>query len=448
MTRLFSLILTFSVLFFSLATPASAADTVSVGSLVDLLDYGYSLETSSNTQNFNGNSTLDMTYMVSSKITTTYVDVLFMYRTSGELNVDLMLDDTVKASLEPYQVSGNIWRAYGSYTGYWADTFTLRFDALAANTNRITILSFEVGRTGNTRVPIEGYMDIIGSNYTNTIHYVPTDATNQRDWTPTTPGTAQFFLYTEDWRKYDYIDFMFNLYVDDITSINCVFGSEVLPFDVSYIDSGTLGYMETSISVRVDVSQVDRTADDDYYPMIIITATESTGNLASVSFIEGVIEYDIESPFVYWMHTLWYTIGETAGNIISAISQGFDNLAFDISALGDRIKSYFADLQFALTSKLDAIHDAIVGDSTSADEFNDKLDDTLGELEDVQSELENATQPDIETEIGDIDTTVTAEASGFMGDVFEIFISSNVFGTILIFSVTLALVSYVLYGKR
>lgn len=451
MKRYLALAITCIFLFSSLATPASAAETESFSSLVDLLDYGFSLENDTNTIGFANSTQVELSYLLHSRIAISYVDVLFSYASNDTVDVSLMDGSTVKADLTVVKVSGNIYRAYGSFKSYYEEVFTLRFTTDTATTNRVTIHSFEVGRMDLIRTDIEGWLDINATNYSGQIHYVPTDATNQRSWVPTlgSEGTFYLYLFVEEWQAYDYIDFMINIYCDDITSINAVCGSGNVPIDVTYLDSGTLGYMQTAISIRMDVSQLDRTASDADPPMIIITGTESAqANLVAVMMIQGAVEYEIESSFASWMQRILMEVVWGFQNLYTVTMSGLENLMFEIQDLGDRISGFFSNLKSFLADRFQEVVTAIKGDPSSAEDFNDELDDTLGEMKDIQNELDQATQPDIESQLGNIDTTISNEASGFMGSLFEIFISNNIFSTVLFFSVTLALVSYVFYGKR
>lgn len=460
MKRLLSLILTVSFLFCALATPASAAEIESFSSLIDLTDYGYCWENDSNTASFGHTDSLTMTYSIPTRIVVSYVDVLFSYASNDDVEVELLNSkEEVKAQLTTERVSANLFRAYGSFSGFYEEALILHFFTDTTTSNRISIHSFEVGRNPYLRTDIKAQADITTSYLGHVIEYELGGSDNSFFWysnMTTADPTYLIKLHADDWRKYDYIDYMINIFSGSINSISCQFDQEAVPIEVSYLDNSDPSFSMYAVCIRVDCSQLDRSSDGS--PIVYIYGNEAPDveNMISVNYVSGYVEFEVQTPFLYWMWYIYKVIGDCADYIIQNISQAIENLGFDLSAdltaLGDRINGFFGNLYYFLDDRFkrmsEAIINAIKGDSTSAEDFNDELDDTLGELEGIQDELDNATQPDIESQLGNIDTTVTNEASGFMGSLFQIFISNNIFGTVLIFSVTLALVSYVFYGKR
>ena len=333
--RLIAVAMCLVILVTCMAAPASAAESTSnISSLINLLDYGYSQENGTNSIGFGGGDTVQLTYGMNSRIAVSYVDVLFSYTSSGSVDVSLMNGSSVKSTLKVENIDANIYRAYGSFNAYYANSFGLLFEASKSNSNRITIHRFEIGRFPNTRTFISPYAYVLdGSGRFHEFFYTPPGAgemLNSVDWTGGSDYRGEFFtagITFPDWRKYDYVDVLVNFAVDDIISITGMFDEMILPTQVSYLSNSNNELSMYAISIRLDLRNIERSVVDSD-PYITIYGNEFLGgdNYFTVVYACGSVEYEAESPFVYWMQNLKLSLGELGSNIVSVLGEVIDTI--------------------------------------------------------------------------------------------------------------------------
>lgn len=518
--RVISLVMICCLVCSCLASPALAAEIEDESQiLLDVLAYGTSEETGSTSVAMGGESSATLTFPLPSRTAISYIDVLFTWTSSTDIDVKLMNGTSTKSTLTVQHVAGNVYRAYGSFSTYYTGSIPLKFVAPSANSNRVTVESLKVGRFANNFVPIEAYCDILaaGSEFQDTIHYIPTDETNQRQFTANVdPNYCDIYieLYSEEWRSYDYLEYILFMNVDSVTNINAVFDATTVPCEVSFFGNDTsIGSSIYSVGIRIDVSQLDRTSEKD--PKIIITgkAITASWNLIAVMKAVGSVEMESTNPLVFWSQYLGNMIQSSfdlqngvisdqttafveqadlirnsiaaqtltlrtaftdaisglSTTMVSKLNSIKDDLGAMTITLGGKIdtgftnlKGWISDQTSALTSAIsestesirsrlanvrDAIVDAVNGDSTVADDYKDDVtdqDEQLGEIEDA---FESVETPDDFNAERPSDVTFTGQSNPTTWGFLDIFMSSTL-RTVFVMSLTLAFVSYALYGKR
>lgn len=301
MKRQISTFLALILCFCAWAQPVTA-DSVDP-TFIELLDYGFSSESGSNTQPFGGGSVLNFTYSLPDRYTVQYVDVVFTYTKSDFPSVDLYTGSTFRSSLSVVNVSGNVFRAYGSFVSFFAASLKLVFTASSTNSNRITIESFKVGRSDFSHVELDAYCDIAADGFTDTIHYVPTDTVNHRMFEGTTDYLNvgfNLYIYCNEWKRFDYLDFLLYLEIDSISAISCVYGGSSVPITVNYIDNDSMVVGTYTVSIRMDLTGLDRSIDD--YPMIMVSGNvaQQKINLISMLGCVGHVNFSSVDPDTYW----------------------------------------------------------------------------------------------------------------------------------------------------
>lgn len=353
-----------------------------------------------------------------------YVDILFRSDSSspgisfgGEsIPITLISDDDYK-----------LYRAYGMVYFY---VDVLSFDYTWSGGWWLDILSFNVCTTEPNGTDIEAYCELNAApDYQRTIHYVPGDEINHRiiESTNTIADTYLLsYIWTDEWRKYDIIDFQLMYDIFDITSVTAVMGNTNVPLEVSYVKGTSIEGNTFYCSFSMDVSGLDKSSSD--YPMIIVYGRLDLATLNSVDFVNcsgRVIGTDL-NPLTYFLKS----INSRLTSILQVVNVHSSNLRSWIS------------------SQTDAIVSAIRGDTAPGNDFQDQVSDKDSELKDMAAVMDSVTKPDlndISVEVNDyVDPNILASSMSGISSVA----ASPIFSDVLLMAIILATAGYVLYGKR
>lgn len=222
-----------------------------------------------------------------------------------------------------------------------------------------------------------------------------------------------FDVICPDWQKYDFLDFQFITTVKSITSISAVFGDINLPFSVSQVGSDSSGRMSIVITVRIDLTGIDRSSSSS--PTLIISGNSNLDylNAFKLSACSGYICTNDFNPFIYY----------------------FNSLKVYLNYL-------FSSLENTLHSLLN------VDDSGSADQFQESVSSQAGELSGIADAMGSLDKPDPDSLNVNLDSfAVNANISG-VGSVLAVPMRNDIILQVLIMTFTFALVGYALFGKR
>lgn len=472
MRRYISLACVALIVVMCMAVPVSATETNS-GSLINVLDY--STADDSGTNSFGSGGTLVATarYEIPFRPYVRFVDIVFTSANGAPSSVyfrDSLL------TLE--QITGRLFRAYG-YVTVTGSTFDLTFNS---DTNGVTynVVSFYVSTYASSAYDIEAYCDIGSVDYISTIHYVPDDEINYRQFL----GTENYddvylnlYLYTDDWKKYDYIDFQLFLTCGGINSISAMMGSTNIPLEISMTSDNSYVTNDYYITIRMDLTGLDRTSNDE--PMIIVEGLVAQGlvNEVNVYNVSGHVALDNVDPVSYWLYSINKTISAGFSSVSSwisaqttaiqtqftqlktAISGHFTNLNSWITTQTSAIQTQFTQLKSALSthftnldkwidSQTAALEAAIRGDTSPGDEFQQEVEDKDQQLDDMAAVMDSVERPELNSVNVSadtyIDTTVLAASTQGLTTV----IAAPVFLDVIIMSILMATAGYVLFGKR
>lgn len=312
---------------------------------IELLDYGgpngtdsyfYTLSSGNNSVKF-----LMPTIMIPR-----YVDIIFTCQ-DGSLGVfPSVFQDYFKGpiALTCVHVTGNIYRAYGSFTAEFADHLKLIFNA-----QYDYYVNFISVRVTSSNVFVEDLPFSADFSIDGT-HKLSLSYPDNPIGTVSTSGgfgtlyTAYFDLDT--WRYVDRFDIIVGLSVSSIDSISLMFNGGTLPLEYQYISSDIGGEHDFILSLSADLSGVDRSSGDT--PCIVISGYSNTPATSGVSigynFFTlysscGYLSTPSLDPDVYYSKIMIGYIkeifsGESPGNqsVLSAISDAADKIAAAFSA--------------------------------------------------------------------------------------------------------------------
>ena len=393
------------ILLCCLSPPAMAAESVYEDMFFDVLAYGYPNDGSS--VNIYGTDSAECYFRLPFVKAVRYVDIIVQVPgvTSG-LTAQVG-GPAIKRDLTCEVINNTTWRIYGN-TSYSSSVFYLYFQA--SGLTSVIFKSVRVSFDPLDSVMVEGYCEVSSTSFSGTIHYVPTDDINHRQFLAGEVADGNVltcFLYTEEWTKFDYIDFQLMFICSNINSISCVMGSEIVPCEVSYLEPTIWSETENYITIRIDTRYLDRTVDD--YPMVII---------------EGLL-----TPSAY--------------NMVSVVNI----CGYAVSSSGNLLTILFRDLSTKLAGWFGALQTALSGDTTSGDSFKEDVAPEIDSLDKGVAELDKLEKPDLDSALGNVDMSQTQEGLGLVNIILTSTVSSEYFGFIFLLVATLGIISYLLYGR-
>lgn len=407
MKRILSLALICVILAVSLAPKVAASEVEVSDALFDVLSYSFPNGGSGLTVYADTNGLASARFTIPTSGVMQYVDCIFFC--SQSLTSDLTVQfggGSAWHTLTVVNIANNMYRAYGQFSHSSSYFYiNIQADGLRWVTFRTCNISYNKLEHYN----IEAYCDVNSSDFSGTIHYVPTDVINYRFFEAGTDYLnldLACFLYTDVWKKYDYLEFMISLGCQSVNSVSASMGQTVLPCEVSYIDNDMTTVNNYYITIRIDVSELNKVTDD--YPQIIISASLTPDAINSVSVLNA---------------------------------SGFLK-----SANGNFLFYLFRDLTNNLRSWFTTLYKSLNGDTSSGDAFKEDSAELITGLDDISASMDSVQRPSMDS----INTDFTgdiSDASVLMAGLFTEVTEIPWFSTIILASCTLGLISYILYGK-
>lgn len=404
MKRIVSLALICTILVLSLALPAAATSVETPDPFFDVLDYGFPNGGSS--LNIYGSGSAECFFKLPYARVIKYVDMIVEVPgvTSG-LTAQIG-GPSSKSNLTCVNISGNYFRIYGTCY-YSSTTFYVYFQATGLSV--VIFNSVKVSFDRMTHYDIDAYCKITSNELNDTIHYVHTDTINSRTWKA---GTEYLLLayrldvYTDHWKKFDYLEFSFAIKAQSVSSVSASLGSTVIPCEVSFVANDITTYESIIINVRLDLTNINRTSSE--VPTIVIN-----GQL---------------TPNAY--------------NLVNFVSAA----GFVGSSNGDLISFLFRDLSIKLSGWFSSLESALSGDTSSGDQFKEDSSGLISGLDDISASMDAVDRPSM----GNINADFTGDISDagvLMGNLFSVFTAESWLSRIFLASVTMGLLAYILYGK-
>lgn len=409
MKKLLSLICT-CCLILALAVPTSAAEAGSPW--VEVLDIATANNSGSNTFAFNNSGSV--TYPLGLKTIVSHIDATVIV--AGEAPTAVYIDrgNGNTAALTVQKIYGSMYRIYGGVGGYVLSDIKLDFESNGYSS--CEVLSMKVASTAITHyVPSMTFDYVFGANVT--------DFLSKDSFSVTVDPVVEFeygistdyciMPIVSDWKSYDFLEFTVSTYYADITAVSATLAGDILPVTVSYLDAepdgavtggaGTTGYTYPDLyaTILVDLRGVNRSVSSN--PEIYINGNWNLGSGMEFQFlyVRGYVEVADKTGVLYW----W-----------------------------DRFTTFMTDL--------------FKGDSSPSDDFQNEATEQGSQMDDLNDELHNATNPPLENIDTDISDYVGADDMAAVTGEFSQITNDPLILQITMLSLTVALVAYILYGKR
>lgn len=443
--RIISLCCVALICVFTLAAPARAAE-ISNDMLLDVLEFNTD---KIDVQTFTTSSPT-ITFTLPEKIPVRYVECLVIIGGTTPSGFTYHGDDDEAMTMT--YLGNSMYRLYCDAKGSFN---RVKISCNTTGSTRVTFEQVKIASRPWTHTDIESYCDIASVDYNSTIHYVPSDTTNGRNFDAQDVQYAESMFtatfYVNDWQKYDYIDFSASFEVLGINSITAYFGDTLLEVEHNQWSNGQL-MQEYQITARVNLTGLDRTAS--YTPKVVITGQWYSGWVNRIDVL-GTTGYVILNDYNF----LYYYLG----NIGNYIQTGFSNInswittqtialqtAFvgQTSAIESFFTTNFGNLNNWIKTQTTALESAIRGDTSSGEDFQDDVQEELDELDQAQAVMDSVTKPAIEDIDVSVDQYVSQADIQVLATPMAVFFEGDLFSKVIIMSILLATVSYTLYGKK
>lgn len=437
MKRIVSLFCSVLVMVMCVAVPVSAAEVESQAYL-DLLEY--STANNSGTNYFDFKTSTSVQYAIPFQGELDYIDLVVYCSGATPSSVYAGPAGDPFNSLSVTHINGSYYRVYGKIYPQALSVLEIKFNTNSTSHSWYTIFSLKVGLLGSSVTDIDAYCSIRATGIDEQIHFVPTDTINYRIFESTTTVNDTWFdskVWTTNWKKFDYIDFQLFFGVYNITSITATMGSVNVPIEVSYTDGTTLNGNNYYVTIRMDVSSLDRSSSD--YPVINITGRLNTGGDNSVDFINcaGFLALQRDHTLLHYFGLIKTWITDQT-SLLQALINNFKS----------SVNSNFSSLGSWITSQTNSIVDAIRGDTSSGNKFQQDVQKELNELDQAQAVMDSVSKPAVDSLDVSVDRYVSqADISVLAAPMVSLF-QGDIIVSVFFMSILLATVSYVLYGKR
>lgn len=323
-------------------------------------------------------------------------------------------DPEEKAPLTMMQISSTTYRLYGSTLSYAVPYFDLEF--VYANSNASSTVQFRSVRASTVTFT---HYDIPASatifDYSSSparqyfTSYVPGQALTFAEWSPALVSNQSFRVALEvpSWQKYDYIDVFFSTFSGGVQSINVEFNMEKLPFEINWIGSSPDPVSLTVGCLRIDLTNLNRSISGDIDIVITGSSTANNTNNFAIQNVTGYV-----APYEIPLLTYW-----------------------------------FRQLQRWLDSGFQSVVDAF-GGSGDASHVQDEISSAVGQLQQAGSAMDAVQRPDIGQV--NIDVVGMVDPAGLTGlaSLVGVITGNSLIYQIILMTLTLALISYILFGKR
>lgn len=402
MKRIFPLALICVILLSSLVPNASATEVWEDDIFFDVLSYSFPNDSNSMICFASGNK-VTANFKLPEGRYIRYVDFIFQVAKKDTVpTVTVGVSATAsQKSLTMVELGNNRYRVYGAYNQYSPN---ICITVTASSLQAVTFDSFRISYQTIDAYDETGSCLISASGYTNTINYIPSDMINYRNFIGSSDYSLNGFTTTawcDNWRKYDFMDFVFYYQVGGINSVSVTIGDSIVPAEVSYLNSN--GVMDRyEFTVRIDLRNVNRITTERLTIEVNGKVNPGEDNFISFEGLRGYIDAgEVNLLYVFLR------------NIVTELSN---------------------------------IKTSLVGDSTSANEFKDDSSELVSGLDGISASMDSVQRPSMDSINMDFTTNI-GTASILVGNLFNQLLSVPWLSSIFIASVTIALISYILYGK-
>lgn len=425
-----------------ITAPASAAESTNLDGWLNLLDYDTANSSGSNTVSCPSGTT-SILYMLPAEMWLGFIDAVIFS------NHSFTATNGAGTALTVSYIGNNLYRVYGSCPNYTIAGLSLKITVTSATV--VEVKSLRVCTVyGSSHFAEKGTLRVTGGGLSSTYSATQSSSTTSLKCSfPVGLEENQYFnanIYLTGWRNYDYLDFYFFVRARSIESIVCKMGDVFIPVDIQFYSVGIESGVFSQIVARVDLRGLDRSSSST--PVLFVEGVASCaqtdssyGSYIRLDTVSGYVCPEAVDPTVSWIQKLTDKLTGWFSDLQSRVDIIGSQLVVNLNTITNSIKTEVKNI----TDRLDSL---IHPDSTDSDDFSDSMASQATEMDEANDTLDSVTKPPVDDLDPSVDDIVPAEDVAKFTSVFAAIFENNIFLSVFLMSFTLAMVSYVLYGKR
>ena len=447
----------------------------------------YSTVNDSGGNYFSCNTTGSAVFNVTPGTTINYIDMLLKITGGAPSSVTISsVAGSNPVELNIISVGNGLYRVYGDTENRVVSAFKLNFTFSKDVQHFISFLSLSAGIGDRYYMPTVGMMSGNVAEGSIRLVYDPdsTEIAGTSVVVDSDDDIQDYLLYLEcsDWQKFDYIDYQ--VYITEVSSldgITATFGDLSLPISLSYVDQTYDNAFY--VSIRVDLTGIDRTASKDNYPMVILSGVCNYDfNYFALMSVTGILKVD-QVPWYLYLFNKWKSVSSSwwdglnsilsswqtdwndwvsdwEKSIVSIYSYidslrasfdtGLSMIANSIQTFKDSFLTFVSDVKdfwSSLFDNLDAIYQALTATGDNED-FADNVDQQGEKLDQMDNALNSVTKPALDRVDTNISGIVSDTDLANTAHVYTYIIDDNIMAPALTMVTILAMMSFALFGKR
>lgn len=397
----------------------------------ELLEYSTVNDSGQNWFKYTSTATVSIPTPYSMRLTK--IDLLITYPTStAPTKVEVYYNGTYYA-LEMRRIDSNTSRVIGTIQQNFYSDVRIRFTRSSTAVSYLEILSCRVSQIVNQEVVADAQV-VVGNSYFPTGTNIEVSGNEVSD-----TAYSQIRIDVADWMKYDTITIWGSATTMGLSSVRATVGTVGLPFEMSYIQ--TLATGETADYTYRYTYNENYSGGGGYGNGYgdINTAVEYNGKILfcitiDLSGVDRTLNYNGTAHPMYV-----YLTGVYAGLYGYSFNCQYVNGSIEIPdktevTWWNRFTKFMRDLMNP--------------NSSEADAFQQDAEQQAGELEDMNQQLEQIQKPPVEDIQMGVDGYVSPSDVATVNSEFGNFTQHPMVLAMTMISLTVALVAYILYGKR
>lgn len=425
--------------------PCVSADEIT-GGWFEVLEETYISPSGDNLVSFPGTETL-VEIDIEPHRTLAKIDMLINYGAALPSSVSVRYNGNYTA-LTIVDLGNNLCRVYGNLPyAYYEDIFLKLVKSGTAATT-YEFLSVKVSAVRVTDFQAQGklYRSFSDSNPLT----LPNNFSVASTGADTTYAYKLIPVRISDWRKYDSITLFGSITSMALNSFRASVGSKGLPYTITYMESIPTSYdgeswtdyrynshTETTYLPDSDPEIHDETSFEDG------TGTASGGSYSTVSY-GGAVLYTITID----LSGIDRTVTGDLECYFTCIADPGIGYAFNVqNCTGSVITADTSTVNW-WTKFTSFMQNLFSPDTSDSDQFQGEAQEKADEMENANQVLDNVTKPSVDDIVTDFSDFASDDDFAVVGSSFGALVNDSLFTTILLMSLTVALLAYVLYGKR
>ena len=432
---------------------------------IELLEYDTLNSSGKNLFSYTTSGTFEIT--LPRRMRLSKIDMLVSYSYGTKPDYVEIAVGSKWVALEIHEIQNGLARIVGRFDYTFYNSVIVRFRKSATASSTVEVFSCKV-----TPLTVQEFF-VDASLYVGGISH-PIGQTYDKagigdDYT-TTP-IEQTRITVKDWQKYDSLTIWGSFSNLSLSSIRATLYTSGLPISVSYMDMSNTGYWVemagssleslgsfTTLTggkylfcITIDLTDVDRTLTDPLYVYMTGLYKKAWGFSFTCQYVNGHVFTADTSDVTFWVRFKEF-LNTCFSGLTSAINTGFSNVNSWITAqtniLSARLNNIWQEIEDGFENVGNWFERYFGQDSTDAEEFQDDAAQKGEEMDDLNEQLQDVTKPSVSDIETDLDGFVDSGTSDVVATKLAVLTGDTLIVSMFMITLTVALLSYILFGKR